>query len=95
MCAVIGLKSMLYESIDHRTELKLSRHLPNSTCSTFSRTSLSFSFANWKWNFATSEKRFAKMSGAVIYIIVTWAETKILKDKTKQKVQVFKVFMLS
>ena len=35
------------------------------------------------------------MSGAVIYIIVTWAETKILKDKTKQKVQVFKVFMLS
>ena len=32
---------------------------------------------------------------AVIYIIVTWAETKILKDKTKQKVQVLKVFMLS
>ena len=31
MHAVIGWKSMLYESIEHRTELKLSRHLPNCT----------------------------------------------------------------
>ena len=29
--AVIGGKSVLYESIDHRAELKLSRHLPNCT----------------------------------------------------------------
>ena len=28
MRAVIGWKSVLYESIVHRTELKLSRHLP-------------------------------------------------------------------
>ena len=31
MRAVIGWKSVLYESIEHRTELKLSRHLPNCT----------------------------------------------------------------
>ena len=33
MRAVIGWKSVLYESIEHRTELKLSRHLPNCTMS--------------------------------------------------------------
>ena len=31
MRAVIGWKSVLYESIEHRAELKLSRHLPNCT----------------------------------------------------------------
>ena len=55
----------------------------------------SFSFVNWKWNFGTSEQRFAKMPGAVIYVTVTWAETKILKDKTKWTVRVLKVFTLS
>ena len=29
--AVIGWKSVLYESTEHRAELKLSRHLPNCT----------------------------------------------------------------
>ena len=33
MRAVIAWKSVLYESIEHRTELKLSRHLPNCTMS--------------------------------------------------------------
>ena len=37
--AVIGWKSMLYESIKHRAELKLSRHLLIVLCSTFSGTS--------------------------------------------------------
>ena len=31
MRAVIGWKSVLYESIEHKAELKLSRHLPNCT----------------------------------------------------------------
>ena len=31
MCAVAGWKSVLYESIEHKAELKLSRHLPNCT----------------------------------------------------------------
>ena len=31
MRAVIGWKSVLYESIEHRAELKLSRYLPNCT----------------------------------------------------------------
>ena len=39
MRAVIGWKSVLYESIEHRAELKLSRHLPIVLCSTFSGTS--------------------------------------------------------
>ena len=30
-CAVIGLNSVLYESIEHSAELKLSRRLPNCT----------------------------------------------------------------
>ena len=29
--AVTGWKSVLYESTEHRAELKLSRHLPNCT----------------------------------------------------------------
>ena len=33
MRAVIGYKSVLYESIEHSTELKLSPHLPNCTMS--------------------------------------------------------------
>ena len=33
---------MLYESIEHRTELKLSRHLPNCTMFDLSGTSFSF-----------------------------------------------------
>ena len=33
MRAVIGWKSMLYESIEYRAELKLSRYLPNYTMS--------------------------------------------------------------
>ena len=31
MRTVIGWKSVLYESIEHRAELKLSPHLPNCT----------------------------------------------------------------
>ena len=31
MRAVIGWKSVLYESMEHRAELKLSRHLSNCT----------------------------------------------------------------
>ena len=31
--AVIGWESVLYKSIEHRVELKLSRHLPNCTMS--------------------------------------------------------------
>ena len=31
MRAVIGWKSVLYESIEHKAELKLSRHLPYCT----------------------------------------------------------------
>ena len=33
MHAVIGWKNILYESIEHRAELKLSSHLPNCTMS--------------------------------------------------------------
>ena len=33
MRTVIGWKSVLYESVEHRAELKLSRHLPNCTVS--------------------------------------------------------------
>ena len=61
-------------------------------------------FVNWKWNFETSEpagsnrttkQRFINMPGAVIDIIITWAETKILKEETKWTVRVLKVFTLS
>ena len=37
MHAVIGWKSMLYESIEYRAELKLSRYLPNYTMSNLFR----------------------------------------------------------
>ena len=37
MRAVIGWKSVLYESTEHRAELKLSRHLPNCTMFDFFR----------------------------------------------------------
>ena len=42
MRAVIGWKSVLYESIEHRAELKLSRHLSNCTLRPFA--GLLFSF---------------------------------------------------
>ena len=92
MCAVAGWKSVLYESIEHKAELKLSRHLPNCTMvDLFRDFFLAFS-DNWKWNFGTSEpassnrkikQRFVNILGAVIYAIKTWADTKILKGKTK------------
>ena len=90
--AVIGGKSVLYGSMEHRAELQLSRHLPNWTMSALLRDfSLAF-FVHWKWNFETSEpassnrttkQRFINMPGAVIDVIITWAETKILKEETK------------
>ena len=42
-----------------------------------------------------ASKGLQKIPGTVIYITVTQAETKILKDKKKWTVQVLKVFMLS
>ena len=63
-----------------------------------------FFFVNWNWNFGTSEpassnrrtkQRFLKRPGAVIYVIITWAETKILKEKTKWICRVLEVFTLS
>ena len=93
------LKELLYDSIEHRPELKLSRHLPYCTMSDLLRDySLAFS-DNWKWNFGTSEpessnrrtkQRFINILGVVIYVIETWAETKILKEKTKMDSPSFK-----
>ena len=50
-CAVIGWKSVLYESIEHRADLKLSRHLPNCTVWPFPELFPSLFFYTWKWNF--------------------------------------------
>ena len=61
------------------------------------------SLVNWKWNFGTrvpassnrrTKKRFVNIPSAVSYVIITWAEAKILKEKTKWKVRVLKVFTL-
>ena len=51
---------------------------------------------NWKWNFVTSERassnrsrrtkqRFVSMSSAIIYVIMMWAGTKILTEKTRKR----------
>ena len=83
---------MLYESIEHRTELKLSRHLPNCTMFDLFRDFFLAFFDNWKWNFGTSEpasskrrteQRFVKIPGAVIYFIRRCTDTKILKEQTR------------
>lgn len=42
-----------------------------------------------------TKERFVDMPSPIIDIIVTWAETKILKEKMKWTVQVLKVFTLS
>ena len=42
-----------------------------------------------------TKERFVDMPSPIIDIIVTWAETKILKEKMKWTVQVLKVFALS
>ena len=86
-----------------RAKLKLSLHRPNCSV-TFTGTSLYLFFANWKWNFGRSElasnkrrakQRFVNIPSAVIYVITTCAETKILREKTKLTVRVLKVFTLS
>ena len=41
-----------------------------------------------------TKKRFVNIPSAVSYVIITWAEAKILKEKTKWKVRVLKVFTL-
>ena len=55
----------------------------------FSDSSLAFFIVSWKGNFETSEtassnrrteQRFVNLPSAVIYLIITWAETKILID---------------
>ena len=55
----------------------------------FRDSSLAFFIVSWKGNFETSEtassnrrteQRFVNMPSAVIYLIITWAETKILID---------------
>ena len=66
MRAVIGWKSVLYESIEHRASSN-----------------------------RTTKQRFINMPGAVIDVIISWTETKILKEKTKWTVRVLKVFTLS
>ena len=89
--------SIFYHSTKHRADLRLSHHLPNCTVSDLFRDfSLAF-FINWKWNIGTSEpassnrgtkQRFVNISGAVSYVIVTWEETKVLKEETKWTVRV-------
>ena len=59
MRAVIGWKSVLYESIERRAELKLSRHLYYVDCTMFDLFRdffLAFT-DNWKWNFGTEASR--------------------------------------
>ena len=43
----------------------------------------------------STKQRFIKMAGVEIYVIITWAETTILKEKTKWTVRVLKAFILS
>ena len=52
MRAVIGWKSVLYESIEHRAELKLSYYVRP-----FPGLHFSFFSDNWKWNFGTEASR--------------------------------------
>ena len=90
---VIGWKSVLYQSTVYKAELKLSRHLLDCTMSDlFWDFFLAFFFVNLKWIFGTSEpassnrraeRRFVNMPSDVIYVIITWAETKVFKEKTK------------
>ena len=66
--------------------------------------SLVFFFRWLKVNFGKSEpvswnrrtrNTFLIIPRVVLYVIITWAETKILKEETKWTVRVSRVFMLS
>ena len=79
-------------------ELNLSRYLPNRYMSDLFRDFSLTLFVDGKWNFGTSESASSNrrtklgsvnMPGAVVYVIITWAETKIHKVKMKWIVQVF------
>ena len=84
--AVIGWKSVLFESIEHRAELKLSRQLLNCTVSDFLRDFLTGYFfliesenpEQASQQIATKEPN--KVCKHARRRIVTWAETKILKE---------------
>ena len=101
---VIGWKSVLYQSTVYKAELKLSRHLPYCDMpDLFWDFFLAF-FVNLKWIFGTSEpasdnrraeQRFVNMPSDVICVIITWAETKVLKEKTKWTVWVLNLVTLS
>ena len=102
---VVGRKSMSYQITKTGAGLKLSHHLPICTMSDhFQNFSITFFFVNWKWNFERSElansnrrtkQRFANMLSALIDVIITWARTKILREKTKWTVRVLKVCKLT
>ena len=77
-------KSVLYQSLKHTAELKLSRHLRKcSMLDHFPDFSLAF-FR--KWNFGTTQsesnhrrtkRRFVNTVSVAIYITIIWAETKL------------------
>ena len=79
-----GWKSVLYQSLKHTAELKLSRHLRKcSMLDLFPDFSLAF-FR--KWNFGTTQsesihrrtkRRFVNTVSVAIYITIIWAETKL------------------
>ena len=78
MRAVIGWKSVLYEKIEHRAELKLSRHLPNCTVRPFPGLLSSFFpiieselSEQGSRQVATEEPTKVNIPGAVIYVIKT------------------------
>ena len=55
--AVIGWKRVLYQSTKHRSELKLSRHLPNCSMSDLSPGHLSSFFSFW---FFSASRKLAR-----------------------------------
>ena len=77
---VISWKSVLYESREHRAELKLSRHLPN--CSMFDL------FRDFSLCFFFQTKVCLQARRRNWRYYNRWVETKILNEKTKWTVRV-------
>ena len=78
---------MLYQSTKHRAELKLSRPLLNCTMADLLP---DFSPAFPAGSNRRTKERFVNMPTAERYVIITWTETRILKEKTKLTVRVMK-----